>query len=199
MHSTERIRKYIVIHRNLIWANRFAAGVSFGPQKLIYIMGGTDNAFNPKFEPTTPFATENNYIFQTLVTNMRGFYQNVRNGDKFAVINTELRWPIFSYFARNPIRSDFIKNFQIIGFTDVGTAWNGPSPYSEENVINTRTITRGDLQVVLDSQKEPIVAGVGFGLRSRLFGYFIRADWAWGIEDGIVLPREFYISLATDF
>ena len=143
--------------------------------------------------------TENNYIFQTLVTNMRGFYQNVRNGDKFAVINTELRWPIFSYFARNPIRSDFIKNFQIIGFTDVGTAWNGPSPYSEENVINTRTITRGDLQVVLDSQKEPIVAVVGFGLRSRLFGYFIRADWAWGIEDGIVLPREFYISLATDF
>ena len=39
-------RHYTVIHRNLIWANRFASGVSFGPEKLIYIMGGVDNSFS---------------------------------------------------------------------------------------------------------------------------------------------------------
>lgn len=192
-------RNYTVIHRNFIWANRFATGTSFGPQKLIYIMGGVDNQFAPDFEPTTPIATDNNYIFQTLVTNMRGFYQNVRNGNSFALINSELRLPIFSYLIQKPIRSDFIKNFQVIGFGDVGTAWNGWSPYSIENAINTTPISYRNLVIVLDSQKEPIVASYGVGLRTRLFGYFLRFDWAWPIENGIILDNEFAFSLGFDF
>jgi hypothetical protein len=52
---------------------------------------------------------------------------------------------------------------------------------------------------VLDSQKNPIVFGSGFGVRSRLFGYYLRADWAWGIEDNVILPRVFYFSIGTDF
>ncbi len=193
-------RHYLIIHRNFIWANRFAAGTSFGPEKLIYIMGGVDNDFSPNLDQSTPIARENNYIFQTLVTNMRGFFQNTRNGNTFAVVNSELRLPVISYFANRPIRNDFLQNLMIVGFADVGTAWNGPSPYSKENVINTITVPLGTGgQIVLDSQKEPIILGTGFGLRSRLFGYYVRADWAWGIEDGIVLPNVFYISLSTDF
>ncbi|MEQ9261638.1 MAG: hypothetical protein RLP14_00620 [Owenweeksia sp.] len=192
-------RHYTIIHRNLIWANRFASGVSFGPQKLIYILGGVDNSFSSSYEPNTPIAQDNNYIFQTLATNMRGSFQNIRNGDKFAVINSEIRWPILSYFFKRPIRSDFFKNLQIIAFGDVGTAWNGLTPYSEENVINSTTIPFGNGSIVLDSQKEPIVGGIGGGLRTRLFGYFLRFDWAWGIEDGLVKPNIFYFSLGTDF
>ncbi|MDZ7848629.1 MAG: BamA/TamA family outer membrane protein [Owenweeksia sp.] len=183
----------------MIWANRFASGTSFGPEKLIYIMGGVDNQFAPKTEPTTPIATENNYIFQTLVTNMRGFYQNVRNGNSFAVVNSELRWPIFSYLVQKPIRSDFIKNFQLVGFGDIGTAWNGLTPYSDENAINTETIDRENVVIILDSQKDPIVYSYGFGSRTRLFGYFLRFDWGWPIEDGVVLDNEFMFSIGTDF
>lgn len=193
-------RYYQVIHRNLIWANRVAYGASFGPEKLIYIMGGTDNAFSPNLEPTTPIAEDNNYIFQTLATNMRGFYQNVRNGNQFAVINSEIRWPFLSYLFRKPIRSDFFKNLQVVGFYDVGTAWNGSSPWDPANAINTKSITRGEsLEIILDTQKNPIVMGYGAGVRSRLLGYFVRLDWAWGVEDGVILPAEFYISLSTDF
>ncbi len=196
-------RNYQILHKNLIWANRFASGTSFGPEKLIYIMGGVDNAFSPEFDPTTPIATENNYIFQTLVTNMRGFFQNVRNGNSFAVINSELRWPVFSYLLTKPIRSDFIKNFQVIGFGDVGTAWNGLNPYDRENAINTRVVnfgsTSGNSRVVLDSQKDPIVMSYGLGLRTRLFGYFLRFDWAWPVEDGLVLDRQFCFSIGMDF
>ncbi len=192
-------RKYTIIHRNFIWANRFAAGTSFGQERLIYIMGGVDNVFVPRFEPTTPIAQDQNYVFQTLVTNMRGFFQNVRNGNNFAVINSELRLPVFSYLLNRPIKSDFIKNFQLIGFADVGTAWNGLSPYSSENAINTRVEDFGNLRIVLDSQKEPIIAGVGGGLRTRLFGYFLRLDYAWGIEDGLVLDPLLYFSISTDF
>jgi hypothetical protein len=192
-------RKYTIIHRNFIWANRLAAGTSFGREKLIYIMGGVDNVFVPRFEPTTPIAQDQNYVFQTLVTNMRGFFQNVRNGNNFAVINSELRLPVFSYFMNRPIKSDFVKNFQIIGFADVGTAWNGTSPYDRENAINTRTVDFGNLKIVLDSQKEPVIAGVGTGVRTRLFGYFLRLDYAWGIENGQVLDPLFYFSISTDF
>lgn len=193
-------RHYLPLHRNLIWANRLAAGASWGPEKLIHIMGGVDNAFGQETNPATPIARENNYVFQTLITNMRGFIQNIRNGNNFAVINSEVRWPFLSYLANRPLRNDFLNNLMVIGFADLGSAWNGIDPYAEENAINTRSIPfGGGGEIVLDSQKDPFVLGTGFGLRSRLFGYYIRADWAWGIEDGIILPQVFYFSIGTDF
>ncbi|MCX6296592.1 MAG: hypothetical protein NTX97_11090, partial [Bacteroidetes bacterium] len=65
-------RWYKKISRDLIWANRIAASTSFGNKKLIYYMGGVDNWFNPKFDNTTNIATDQNYTYQTLATNMRG-------------------------------------------------------------------------------------------------------------------------------
>jgi hypothetical protein len=52
---------------------------------------------------------------------------------------------------------------------------------------------------VLDANREPIVAGFGAGARAQLMGYFIRADWARGIENGYLLPRMFYLSFSLDF
>ena len=194
-------RYYKKIHRDLIWANRIAASSSFGNQKLIYYMGGVDNWFGPKFDNTTNIATDQNYAYQTLATNMRGFFQNIRNGNSFAVINSELRFPLFKYFSKRPIRSDFAQNFQIIGFGDVGTAWTGPSPYSDKNSLNTTVVgsSQTPLIITLNTQHNPIVGGYGWGVRSRIFGYFIRLDRAWGVQDGIVLKPITYLSLSLDF
>jgi Tol biopolymer transport system component len=192
-------RNYIPIHRTLIFATRFAAGTSFGPEKLIHYLGGVDNAVNPSLNTETPISQTENYRFQTVITNMRGFRQNVRNGNSFAVINGEVRLPIFKYLINRPIRSDFISSFQVVGFGDVGTAWNGPSPWSDENAFNNRTITSGNLEVIINRQTNPIVGGYGIGLRTRLLGYFVRADWAWGVENGVILDNIFYFSLSTDF
>ena len=192
-------RNYLKIHRTFIWANRFAASSSFGNNKLIYYMGGVDNWLNPKFNQENSVATGNDYAYQTLATNMRGFQQNIRNGNTFAVINSELRFPVFNYLFNRPIKSDFFNNFQIVGFADVGSAWTGINPYADENTHFKRTIDRKPLLITVLVQKNPIVAGYGAGLRSRLFGYFIRADWAWGVEDGQIQPRIFYFSLSLDF
>ena len=194
-------RHYKKIHRDLIWANRIAASTSFGNKKLIYYMGGVDNWFSPKFDNTTNIARDQNYTYQTLATNMRGFFQNVRNGNSFAVINSELRFPIFKYFFKRPIRSDFVQNFQIIGFGDVGTAWTGISPYSENNSLNTTVIGSSitPLIITLKTQHNPLVGGYGWGVRSRVFGYFIRIDRAWGVQDGIILKPIWYLSLSLDF
>lgn len=192
-------RNYLKIHRTFIWANRFAASSSLGNSKLIYYMGGVDNWLNPQFNQENSVATGNDYAYQTLATNMRGFTQNIRNGNSFAVINSELRFPVFHYLLNRPIKSDFINNFQIVGFGDVGSAWTGTNPFSEDNTHFTRTIYRKPLLITVMVQKNPIVAGYGAGLRSRLFGYFLRADWAWGVEDGQIQPRVFYFSLSLDF
>ena len=199
-------RHYTKIHRELIWANRFAASSSFGPTKLLYYLGGVDewvsfNLFNQDdhFDQTTPINPNVNYGFQTLATNMRGFLQNTRNGNNFAVINSEIRWPVIRYFAGHPLKSNFLNSLQVVGFADIGTAWTGATPWSGKNAYDIETFENGPISVVLDSNRDPIIYGVGFGARAQLMGYFLRADLAWGIDNGYVLPKQFYLSLSLDF
>jgi len=209
-------RHYEKIHRSLIFATRIAGSKSFGQSKLIYYLGSVDNwmnfsSRNPTFNQSVQIDYSQKWAFQAVATNMRGFSQNIRNGNTFMVINNELRWPIFRYLANRPINSDMINNFQIIGFFDIGTAWTGATPYSDENKYNQEirpelppgsppnAQPQGPIVLIVDKDKEPIVYGYGFGLRTRLLGYFIRADWAWGIEDQVIQPSVFYLSLSLDF
>jgi hypothetical protein len=196
-------RHYLKIHRNLVWANRFAASTSGGSQKLVYYLGSVDNwinfSSNPTFNPEVPVAQDQNYAYQALASNLRGFSQNVRNGNSFAVFNSEIRWPVFSYLFKRPIKNEFINSFQLIAFGDIGTAWTGKSPYANDNSFNIQTITQNPITVTIQREQEPLVGGYGWGIRGKLLGYFVRADWAWGVDDGEVKPRIFYLSLALDF
>jgi len=198
-------RKYIKIHRELIWANRFAASTSYGPTKLVYYLGGVDNWMgylfgrSDMFDKSIPVSPRMNYGFQALATNLRGFSQNIRNGNNFALINSEIRWPVIRYLAGHPLRSNLLNSLQIVAFGDIGTAWTGRSPWSNENSWDTEVIRNGPVTVTLDSNREPIVAGFGAGARAQILGYFVRADWAWGIENNYILPRIFYLSFSLDF
>lgn len=192
-------RHYQRIHRTLVFATRVAASTSVGSQRLVYFMGGVDNWMGAKFDNSIQISPFQNYQFQTIATPMRGFFQNARNGNTFAVINNEIRFPIFKYLAKNPIKSDFISNFMIIGFGDIGTAWTGVNPYDLENSFNTTVISGKNYEVILQNQKEPIIYGYGGGLRSKILGYYLRFDLAWGVDDGVILKPISYFSLALDF
>jgi hypothetical protein len=195
------VRHYLKLHRQIVWANRFAASTSFGDLKLIYYLGSVDNTFVPtnNFNYDINIDFSQNYAFQTLGSPMRGFIQNIRNGNSFALINSEVRVPVFQYLLQRPLRSDLIRNFQVVGFGDVGTAWTGRDPYGKDNSLNTQIISGNPITVILQKQIEPLVGGFGFGLRSRILGYFLKADWAWGIEDRKLNDRIFYLSLGLDF
>jgi len=193
------IRNYTRIWRNMIWANRFAGSTSFGNRKLVYYMGGVDNWLLPRFDNSIQIDPNNNYYFQTIATPVRGFFQNARNGNSFVVINSELRIPIIKMLSWKPMKSDFAENFMIVGFGDVGAAWTGWDPYSTDNSFNTTIVQDGNLLITIENQREPIIYGYGVGLRSKLFGYYVRFDWAWGVDDGIVLPSVKYLSLSMDF
>jgi len=192
-------RNYHKIHRTFIWANRIAGSTSLGSDKLIYYMGGVDNWLFPKFNQITPIDYNQNYAYQTLATNMRGFNQNIRNGNSFIVINSELRFPVFQYFSKTPISSSFLRSFQIVGFGDIGTAWTGSNPYSPENSLFTSYINSGPMHISVEVQKEPIVGGFGFGARATVMGYFIRGDVSWGVDDYRVREPVYYLSLSLDF
>lgn len=193
------LRHYEKIDRQIIWATRVAASTSFGDARVAYILGGVDSWLNVKSNQNNPVPLNSNYAFQALSTNVRGFIQNSRNGNNYAVINTELRVPVFSYLFHTPIRSEVIRNFQCVGFADAGAAWEGLSPYSENNPFNSNTIIQGPVTVHVNYYREPVIMGYGAGIRTSIFGYFVRFDLGWGIENGVVQKPVKYFSFTTDF
>lgn len=193
------VRNYIKIHRELIWANRLAFASSIGNSKVAFFLGGVESWLFPKVNNEIQPDPDVNYIYKSLAVNMRGFSQNIRNGNSYAMINSEIRWPIIRYFSNHPVKSAFWDHFQVVGFADVGTAWNGFQPYSENNSLNKRIIEKNPFIIRVETVGEPIVAGYGLGIRSELFGYFIRLDHAWGIEGFKQFGEITYLSLGLDF
>ncbi|MFI5170741.1 MAG: hypothetical protein ACHQFW_00035 [Chitinophagales bacterium] len=192
-------RHYQKIHRQLTWANRIAGGTSFGPQKLIYYLGGVDSWIAPIFNQNIEIDQNAGYAFQTLATNLRGYEQNIRNGNSYAVFNSELRFPIFSYIFNKPIKTEFLRNLQIIGFYDIGSAWEGLSPFEEDNPYNNTVISQPPITVDVNYFRNPVVMGTGLGLRTTLFGYFVRVDRAQAIEQTGLADPMWYFSLSLDF
>ena len=193
------LRNYQKIHRNIVFASRIAASTSLGSQRLLYYLGGVDGYLWANFDPTILPNPNMNFQFQTIASPLRGFYQNARNGNSFIAISNEIRIPLFSYFSKKPLSSDFLENFMIIGFGDIGSAWTGKTPYSIENSFNSSIINGHNYTINIKSQKEPIIYSYGFGLRSRIFGYYVRLDWGYGIDDKILMPSIKQLSLSLDF
>ncbi|MBK9762929.1 MAG: PD40 domain-containing protein [Flavobacteriales bacterium] len=192
------LRHSLRIHRDMIWVTRLAGSSSFGNRKVAFFLGGVDNWLFAKVDNSIPIDVSQNYFYQSMAVPMRGFFYGARNGTSFAVLNTEVRLPLFRYLLNRPIRSDFLHNFQLIAFGDAGSAWTGSGPYADDNSFNRVVIPGNPLTITLVNNREPILASYGVGLRARLLGYFVRADWAWGIDDGVIQPRVFHFSLALD-
>ena len=194
-------RHYQKIHRDIIMAFRIAGNTSLGQNRLLNFLGGVDNWMlpRPSFDNSVAIDPDQNYRYQAMISPMRGFFRNARNGTSAAVASAELRFPVFRYLLNKPIQSDFVQHFQVVGFADAGSAWTGLHPYSDENTFNQIEINGNPISAVLQNQEDPVIQGYGFGLRSKLLGYYVRADWAWGVIDKRVLPYEFYLSLNLDF
>lgn len=195
------IRKSVRVYKNMTWATRLAASTNFGQSRLVYYMGGVDNWIGAKFNSDIWVDVSKDYAYQTLATNMHGFEQNIRNGTSFIVLNTELRIPFIQLIVGHKVRFNFFNSMQLLLFGDFGTAWTGLTPYSDDNCLYTRYVINGPIIAKITRQVEPFVGGFGLGLRVSFFGYFLRFDYAWGVEDyKIYNPKGmFNFSLGLDF
>ncbi|MES1215014.1 MAG: hypothetical protein ABUT20_05825 [Bacteroidota bacterium] len=192
-------RHYLPIYRNLIWALRAAGDYSWGPEKFIYYLGGVDNWLFPKFNNANRPAPDGQYAFQSLALNMRGFTQNAANGNNNVVINSEIRVPVFTTFFNKPINNAFLRNFQVVQFVDLGTAWNGAYNKIQRPSIVYSDPTNPISVLVKAGGVGPLVGGYGFGVRSTLLGYFLRLDAAWDMSGFFRGKPLIYFAMGVDF
>lgn len=193
-------RHYVPVLRHSVLALRAAGAMSFGNSRMLYFIGDTDGSFSQSFNDAIPIPGDRNFSFMAHAPHLRGFDRNIRNGNSFTVVNTEFRMPILKYFSKGKIRSSFLRNIQVIGFFDLGSAWYGLFPGGSDNPINTLTIddTPGII-IRIDVERKPWVFGYGVGGRLSFLGYFVRADYAWGNEDGFIQSPKLHISMGLDF
>ncbi|HEY8970932.1 MAG TPA: hypothetical protein VIM64_17625, partial [Puia sp.] len=198
------LRHYLPIYRNFIWAVRAAGDFSFGNQKVIYYLGGTDGWLFPKANQQPLPDPNQPYAFQSLAVNLRGFKQNVANGNNAVVINSEFRLPLFSTLFNKPINNAFLRNFQIVQFFDIGSAWNGsPKNISRPTLTipsDDPNLGSGTLNVKLRAGGiGPFAGGYGFGARSTLLGYFLRFDAGWQMNTFFGGKPVLNVSMGVDF
>jgi hypothetical protein len=197
-------RNYQKIYKNFILANRLAYAHSDGNSEVEYLLGGVDNWMSPKDAPGASQPPDPRYGFQAMTTSMRGYKQYARVGNNFAIFSTELRLPLIATFVNRPIKSPILKNLQLVGFADAGYAWKGFIPDAADNSAtysypNLKSPPSGLNNVALTITvpgSAGMAFGYGAGLRTSLFGYFVRGDVAWNIDGTKPI---LYLALGTDF
>jgi len=198
-------RHYQKIYRSLVFASRVYYGSFFGKHKHNYLLGGMDNwlfkndmAQADPWLPKPSVENENLYFLQ-FATSLRGYDFNTFYGSNVLFANFELRMPIASIFYSGPVGSSFVKNFQLVGFFDIGSSWTGVSPFNEDNNISTVIIKDSNFEAQIQTFKNPWLMGYGVGMRSMIFGYFMKFDLAFPYEDDQVGDAKFYVTLGHDF
>jgi len=202
-------RHYQKIHRDLILAIRASASHSGGKAPKQNIMGGMENWISNRKEARTgdnplnfgPTIDNRDIFFADFATNLRGFNLNRLSGTSYMLLNAELRIPLIKYLYRGSITSSFLRNFQIVGFGDIGTAWTGKGPFSENNSLNTQIIgTESDpFRATVTNFKNPYLMGYGVGARTTIFGFYVKFDYAWGVDNGYTNKPIPYLTLGYDF
>lgn len=198
-------RQYFSLDNKTVLALRAAGATSFGQQKILYSLGGVENWMFPAADNAVTLPDPGNYGLQTLAGGLRGFNNNARNGSSYALINAELRIPIIEYLSRRTPRNTILRSLQLVAFFDVGTAWQGASPFSSDNPLNTTIIDNNSptvtspVRVVVNYYRRPILIGYGLGVRTVLLGHYFRMDYAWGVETGQIQTPIVHFAIGTDF
>ncbi len=203
-------RHYQKIHRDLILAIRASGSHSAGKAPKQSVMGGMDNWIGNKRDRRDvgddvlafgPSIDNRDIFFTDFATNLRGFNLNRLSGTSYMLLNAELRIPLIKYLYRGSITSSFLRNFQVVGFGDIGTAWTGKGPFSENSSLNTTIVgADGDpFRATVTTYKNPYLMGYGVGARTTVFGFYVKFDYAWGVDNGYTNKAIPYLTLGYDF
>jgi Peptidase MA superfamily/Omp85 superfamily domain/WD40-like Beta Propeller Repeat len=177
------VRKYVKIHDYYSLAFRLNAGASFGENPQNFYFGGTENWINRKFSPDIDLQINSvkDVYFSEFVTPVRGarFYEKI--GHNFALVNSELRFPLITRLDLGlpPISFGYIQG---ILFSDIGSAWN--------STRNFRGIESGKVK--------DLFVGYGTGARLFIFGLLLKYDLAWEYDLKKSSKAKHYFSIGVD-
>lgn len=206
------LRNYQKIHKNITLASKLYVGSFMGKNPQNYLVGGMDNwLFNEFYNPPSnrpepspvrnPQGVENSNILFADFVDLRGYDYDEIRGNKVITFATELRVPLFSYLTRGNITSNFVRNFQLVGFYDIGSAWDEFAPWERVNDQNTEVInTEGSpFVIVLNNFNNPWLQSYGAGLRTVLLNYYVKFDMARPIRNYEKEDLKFYFTLGYNF
>lgn len=180
-------RSYLRVFREMIFAYRFAGGLSNGRDHQHFFIGGTEGWINRTFDGGyIPLRSAEDYLFLTPVLPMRGHNYNAQNGTRFVVMNFELRFPLVRYLILGPLPIGF-QNILGTTFLDIGSSWT-----------DTRRWRAFGKDAAGFTQTKDLLMGLGYGTRIIFFGLPLRIDVAWkwnwkGFSEPI-----YYFSLGPD-
>lgn len=170
-------RQYFSLGPRYTIALRALGGASFGPDPQNYLLGGVSNWINFRQDQRLTVDNIASLFLTQPALPMRGWNYNAGIGDKFALGNIEFRFPLFAAVLPGPLPLFPLFNIQGVAFADAGTTWNG-------------------------ADRNEILYGMGFGLRSIVFGLPLRYEIAWPYSDEIFDgfgSRVHYFSIGLDF
>jgi len=199
-------RYYKKLSNTFYLATRLSSSHQLGSRTQSSMLGGMDNWFFNKQEVRTqenPIGLEglaNRDIFMSnFIAPLRGFALNKLSGNSHLLFNAEIRIPVKSIMSLES--STVLNSLQIVGFTDIGTAWSGSSPFAKTNGFNTNVYggkTNPFVATVTDF-RNPFLVGYGLGARALVFDYFVKLDYAFGLENKEVKSPTTYLTIGYDF
>ncbi|MCP4583732.1 MAG: hypothetical protein GY839_19145 [candidate division Zixibacteria bacterium] len=180
-------RKYFHFGREYNFAFRFASGASFGEDARKYNLGGTSYWIDPRQRAIDVYSEKEIYV-NKLVVPLRGYNYFEVSGEKYVLMNMELRFPFIDYFKmRWPLGMTLA---QVKGsiFWDVGAAFD---------VVNDFKLF--DEQVGFP-KLGTLKSGVGFSAQINLGIFVLRYDSAWKTDlDTIAGHPEHYFSFGANY
>jgi hypothetical protein len=195
------LRKYLPVKR-FVLATRLSGAWSQGPMQQKFFLGGTDEWLLSKWNNPGDFPIENPNLpdlhYMEYVTPIRGFQFNGRNGTKYIAANAELRIPVSRIFLKY-LNTNPAYNIEVIPFFDIGSTWTQGNPLSQKNPIDTEVINSYPLTITVQTLKSPFLMGFGAGTRLQMFGYSMRFDLGWGVDDYTILSPRLHLSLGKNF
>jgi len=177
--------------------NKLSIGTSQGQSPVFYMLGGYSNDILIS-DNNRAFSDYKNPMLYENKFGIRGFDANYRNGNSYFLYTSEVESELISYFFDRPIVSEVFSNLRIVSFVDMGLSFYDDGIFSPANVLNTSTIvsSTGAIVTTVQAFKHPFISSFGVGIKTQIYGYPIRLDYAIGIEDQALLSGKFHLGLA---
>lgn len=176
-------------------ALRGSAGLSLGANPQRFYAAGVQNWLNPTFR-SLPVTGPDDFIFATPVLPLRGFGYDEARGDRFALVNVEARMPLVAALLPGPLPMLPLYNLQAVAFADAGFIAEGAIDVWREREVDTDGDGTPD---TAERVFDDVLLGTGVGLRTIVFGFPLRADWAWAFDGQAFGPDRIYLSIGLDF
>ncbi len=214
------VRHYYRVNKGIYLAAKLYFGSYFGDAPKKHFLGGVDNWLFNSTDVGDPLTDDLAFqsLFQSVVNNtgvnpnksdilfnrfinLRGYDYNTFQGQNVLTFSGEIRFPINQLLKNSELKSNFLRNLQVVGFYDIGSAWDDLSPFEDRNNQNIEEIgvDGSPFSAVINNFSNPWLQSTGVGLRTMLFGFFSRLDLSFPIQNFEIQSPRFQLSFGYDF